>query len=108
MNFFEERAARNEALFREVNEQIDALAQRHRGPAAPVGFVCECSNADCIDHVFMTLVEYQGVRRDGRRFVIARGHEHLGIEDVVERHARYVVVQKHGAAGVIAEQTDPR
>ena len=30
MSLWEERAARNEALFREVNEQVDSLSERAR------------------------------------------------------------------------------
>jgi hypothetical protein len=36
------------------------------------------------------------------------GHEVPEIEDVVERHERYVVVEKRAHAGETAEATDPR
>jgi hypothetical protein len=108
MNFFEERAARNEALFREVNEQLAALAERRHEMPEPVGFVCECDNADCTEHVFLTLDEYTRVRRDSRHFLVLEGHESPEIEDVVERHDHYFVVEKRGAAGAIAEKTDRR
>src|SRR5215471_11066121 len=50
-SLWEQRAARNEALFREVNENIARLEERHgTTPAEPV-FLCECANADCTDHV---------------------------------------------------------
>ncbi len=108
MSFFEERAARNEALFREVNEQVEILAARLHEPPEPIGFLCECSNGDCSEHVFLTRSEYEQVRRDSRRFILLPGHEAPEIERVVERQERYLVVEKHGTAGVIAEKTDPR
>ena len=42
----EERLARNEALFREVNEAINGLAER-LDSGMEQGFVCECSDTSC-------------------------------------------------------------
>ena len=36
------------------------------------------------------------------------GHEVPEIEDVVERHERYVIVEKREHAGETAEDVDPR
>ena len=36
------------------------------------------------------------------------GHEVPDIEDVVERHERYIVVEKREHAGATAEAVDPR
>lgn len=107
MTLFEERAARNEALFREVNEQIALLADRRHAPPAQVGFMCECDNGDCTEHVFLTPDEYERVRRNSRRFFVLVGHESPAIEVVVERHNGYAIVEKQGRAGLIAEKTDP-
>lgn len=101
---WEERAARNEALFREVNEQVRGLAERG---ATTAGFVCECSDGDCSEHVEVPLGVYELVRANPRRFLLVPGHEGE-FEDVVEREAAYVVVEKRGAAGEIAERLDPR
>lgn len=103
---WEERAARNEALFREVNEQVRDLAERaSRAPTA--GFVCECSDGDCSEHLEVPLEAYERVRAEPRRFLVAPGHEGA-FERVVEREAAYVVVEKRGTAGEIAERLDPR
>jgi hypothetical protein len=39
---------------------------------------------------------------------VVSGHEVEDVEDVVERHGRYVVVQKHPETWHIVEETDPR
>jgi hypothetical protein len=38
---------------------------------------------------------YEAVRANPRRFVLRPGHEIVDAEDVVERSARFVVVEKH-------------
>jgi hypothetical protein len=48
------------------------------------------------------------VRVEGDRFVVAAGHEPDELERVVDRHARYVVVEKTGDAGELARADDPR
>jgi hypothetical protein len=47
-----ERLARNQSLFREVNERIEYLAEVNEridycAEGAANKFVCECSNTDC-------------------------------------------------------------
>lgn len=103
MSLWEERAARNEALFREVNEHIE---RRHDGGAAH--FVCECNRAECTDRLYVSLPVYEAIRAVPRRFVLVPGHENEQLETVVERTDGYVVVEKDGTAGRIADATDPR
>ncbi len=107
MSVCEERAARNEALFREVNEQVRAVSGEFGEDASSVGFVCECSDDGCIEQLQVPLRVYETVRADSRRFLIAPGHE-SAVEHVVDRHGAYLVVEKKGVAGRIAAQTDPR
>jgi len=104
MNLWEERAARNEALFREVNERVASLAA---GGALESAFVCECSNAGCVERLRLSRDEYDAVRANPRTFLVVPGHEGA-FERVVEQHAAYVVVEKMGDAGRISEQHDPR
>lgn len=108
MTLWEERAARNEALFREVNEQVQTLAGRH-GDAGrdELAVVCECSNDACSERLQVAVETYEAVRSDGRQFLVAPGHER-DFEHVVARRPDYLIVKKDGAAGRIAEQTDPR
>jgi hypothetical protein len=106
----EDRIARNEALFRSVNERVRELVtnagSRERDPVA--SFVCECGSADCTATIEMTVPEYENVRADPTHFVVVSGHEIPEVEEVVERHEHYDVVRKHAAEAQIAIETDPR
>jgi|SRR5579884_3150278 len=108
MNLWEERAARNEALFREVNEQVDSLSERQgSGAEEELLFICECSDDRCTERVAVPRAVYEEVRANARRFLVVPGHDQH-FEDVVERTERYAIVEKEGRAGEVAEQTDPR
>jgi hypothetical protein len=86
------KRARTEALFRDVNERIAESAQRFA--AEGTQFVCECADANCTHRLDATLSEYEEVRADGATFMLADGHEHVDIERVVKRKARFNVVEK--------------
>jgi hypothetical protein len=89
----EQRAARNEAAFRRLNENLaDVMPADSRQPA---GYVCECASAACRRIVDLTMAEYQAVRADKMRFLVVPGHERDDVEDVVEAHEHYLVVRKH-------------
>jgi hypothetical protein len=79
------RQARNEALLREVNEQISALDRASGGGEDETfGFHCECGRASgCEERVWMTLAEYDVVREQDDRFALAPGHETDGLEQLV-------------------------
>jgi phosphoglycolate phosphatase-like HAD superfamily hydrolase len=108
----DERARRlgaNEALFRHVNERIRDVGDRFGMEATEANFVCECADASCAELVALTLEEYESVRASPYRFFIVRGHDVPEIEDVVERHDRFDVVEKRaGDAAKVAAATDPR
>jgi len=104
---YEERLARNEALFREVNERIDEVAST-LGRDRSYEFLCECADPGCAERITLTHAEYEHVRADGRRFVLAPGHSRDGIERELERRGDHVVVEKTGAAGEVAARLDPR
>ena len=108
MNLPEERAARNEALFREVNEQVRRLSRPQPPPQEePLTIVCECSDDHCIEQITVPLSVYESVRANPRRFLVVEGHDNH-FERVVERPDGYAIVEKEGQAGHVAEQTDPR
>jgi hypothetical protein len=101
------RIARNEVLFREVNEAIE----RGHWPGeedSPAAFRCECARLDCNSLVALTPREYQRVRASSRHFVAIPGHEIEDRETVVERGGDYIVVEKRDEAGRLAEASDPR
>ena len=80
------RLTKNEAVFREVNERVQALND-FGAQAERFSIVCECGQDTCAD-VIQVLPE---------------------IEEVVEQHEGFVVVDKHdGIPEKIAAQTDPR
>jgi len=101
-----ERVGINESVFREVNERIEELGERF--DTDEVEFVCECADVGCAERLSLTTGEYEQVRSEPDRFLLAPGHEQPGIERVVEDHGRFLVVEKLGEAGQIAEDTDPR
>jgi hypothetical protein len=108
----EGRRARNEALFREVNERIVELETGLAGydpeDSLLVGFVCECPDEECSETLEVTRGQYEAVREYPRRFLVLPGHEDGDIAQVVERHAQFLVVEKVGEAGEVAVDQDPR
>jgi hypothetical protein len=103
-SLWEQRAARNEALFREVNENIARLEDRYGGSVTQAVFICECSRDSCTEHVPVDDETYRRVRAHPRRFLVLPGHVDAMVESVVETHPDYLIVQKTGAAGDVAEQ----
>lgn len=103
----QQRTARNEAIFREINEGI----RRGRWPGeedSMTSFRCECASLGCSEMLALSFHDYEHIRNHPRRFLVAPGHERLDVEVVVSRQANYLVVQKTGEAGEIAEAADPR
>jgi hypothetical protein len=101
---WEERAGRNEALFREVNETVAKLEERLDAKGSDVlPVICECALADCMTRLEITMVEYATVRKHPHRFILARGHEQPEVEHIVWKGPDYVVVEKEGVAAVAAD-----
>src|SRR4029450_7789531 len=70
------RAARNQALFRSINEQIEEI--------------------ECMDRIVMSLQGYREIRRVPTHFFVKRGHVYPEFERVVEEHDGWVIVEKFG------------
>ena len=104
----ERRLARNETLFREVNERIEDLAHTHADEDHIYEFLCECSNAECDLRLSLPLSTYEQARTDSAVFIVAVGHELPEIEEVVLHGAGFQLVRKQGEAAELAEETDPR
>jgi hypothetical protein len=105
----ETRLARNETLFREVNERIEeAGGSSDRNDNHVYEFLCECSNADCALLLPLTIAEYEAVRSDPRQFIVAPGHELPEIETVVARDRLYEIVLKTGEAAEFVTERAPR
>src|SRR3954452_23056312 len=104
------RQARNEALFREVNERIEQLGQGAQAwsPDGTVEFICECGEeGGCGERVRIPLAVYERVRAQDDRFVVKPGHEEPALEHAVARTDDYVIVDKIPAAEPFVED-DPR
>ena len=98
------KVGRNQALWREVNERIKALA----ATSGDMEFLCECANMDCTETISMSMAEYERIRSSPTHFPIKVGHDFPEVERVVEAGDGYVVVEKEGAAAEEAAKLDPR
>src|SRR3954454_7586882 len=89
----------NEALFRDINEEIETIAFRLGNDDDHVyEFLCECANVDCDHRLRLSLDDYEGVRTNPVWFLVAPGHALPEIEDIVDRRGNYDVVEKRGEA----------
>ncbi|MFL5961678.1 MAG: hypothetical protein ACJ757_02120 [Gaiellaceae bacterium] len=110
MNDRARRIGRNEAVFREINEQVEGV-NRHLAELSDdrMHVVCECGDLACIERIVVPVAKYEEIRADATLFVVKPGHDKPELEDVVEHAAGYDVVRKQsGEVQRIAEQTDPR
>ena len=100
-----ERIARNDAIFREANDEIGKAAEAY-DMTALIPFVCECADPGCRELVRMSLDEYVAMRRDPKLFVNAVGHERAGQGWAVPvaEAGGHVLVEKVGEAGRIAAE----
>jgi hypothetical protein len=101
------RIAKTEAFFRHVNERIAESAERFGSEYAE--FVCECDDQSCVERVEVKLADYDAVRENGTRFILLPGHENKRIERVVERRARYRIVEKvNRTVATLVRRLNPR
>jgi hypothetical protein len=99
----EVRAARNQALFRAVNEQLATLNEAFAQMMGRFSVACECADMSCVEMIEIAHEEYLAVRAEPRRFVVRVGHVYPEVEVVVHESPAYVVVEKLEAAGETAE-----
>src|SRR6266571_9512115 len=101
------RLGLNEAVFREVNERIQDVAESFELGDQPLNLVCECGDPTCVQRITLTRAEYEAVRADPTHFAVYPGHEIPDVEAVVEKRNGYDVISKSaGAAADVAEETD--
>ena len=100
MPSLEARLARNEVMFRAINERIREPAGRFEPAAADaLAFVCECADETCVERIHLTTEQYDDVRAIPARFVVVPGHEATPlVERVVFRSEQFAIVRKVGIA----------
>jgi hypothetical protein len=92
-----ERAARNQSLFREVNERVVELEQcgfqETNGNGSTVRAVCECADGLCHERIELGIGAYEAIRSSPLLFLVSPGHEWPEVDRVVSEHEGYVVVE---------------
>lgn len=107
MNARDDRVARNEAVFRSVNRELEQASREAGGDADDrLEVICECGQDGCSATVTLTISEYDESHGQRDRFVVSPGHEDPDLERVVTRKEHYLVVDKFGEAEAIAEDAD--
>ena len=102
----DERLAKNEILFRAVNERLDDLGELSVW-SDRTEYLCECSDTACIEGIELEQEEYERARSRPTVFFVVPGHERPGLEKVVEEHERFFLVEKTAAVDAVVA-TDPR
>jgi hypothetical protein len=98
------KAARNQSLWREINERVRTVAET----SGNMEFLCECADLECTQTIKLSVGEYEFIRSSPVRFPVALGHVFAEVEDVVEENERYAIVQKKGVAAEVVAKLDPR
>ena len=103
----EVRAARNQALFRAVNEKMRKLNDDVASPTGNFTIACECADTSCLEMIEMIPGDYLAMRSEPRHFVVLPGHVLTEVETVVRKGDSYVVVAKVETAAKVAEALAP-
>jgi hypothetical protein len=105
-----DQRARNEILFREVNERVEEINDRLDGKSDELAmvFVCECGNTDCNEQVTMSRAQYEALRANPLHSAVLPGHEDMRIARVVGQHQGFLVAEKKREAPKMAIEEDPR
>jgi hypothetical protein len=102
----EVRAARNQALFRAVNEKLRAMNDSVESLTGTFTIACECADTNCVNMLEINPEEYRAIRAQPRQFAVLPGHVFLDVERVVRQSDGHLVVEKLGAAAQVAEILD--
>jgi hypothetical protein len=104
-----ERIARNEAMYRAVNRELEEASEDAGGGAgAQLEILCECGEPACNTMLTLTIGEYDEAHGQPDRFIVAVEHEDPQMEQVVIRRDHYLVVDKFGEAERIAVTEEQR
>ena len=104
-----DRIAKNEVVFRDVNERVKQIGDASGDPTNELAtFLCECGNAECLERIGMLPSEYEQVRASPVHFAVVPGHEKPDVETIVRKERRFFVVEKLPGEQAVARENDPR
>lgn len=83
MTLSDERLAKNEILFRAVNERLDNMSAAIPWEKS-TQYLCECSDMSCIESIELAQEEYEHARSRPTVFFVVPGHERPALEKVIE------------------------
>jgi hypothetical protein len=106
----QDRIARNEVLFRDLNERLKEITESLTAgdDEGILEIFCECGSVDCMERIRVAVESYERVRATPERFLVAPDHDVPEVEDVVDRIDACWVVEKHEGQARIARETHPR
>jgi hypothetical protein len=110
----EDRIVRNEALYRELNERVNTLAEdlSTRGVVESEEeageYFCECGLDDCMEKITMNRAEYEAVRASPIRFAIKPEHLLANVEQLVSQNDRFAVIEKLEGERELVSEHNPR
>lgn len=93
----QQKVVANEALYRDVNDQLEGLAA-----GETLAICCECGEIRCALPLEIARAEYARIREDPLQFIILPGHEQPAYETIVETTVEYEVVRKYPSASAVA------
>jgi hypothetical protein len=85
---------RRQALFREVNEQIEKLSDGWELFDGSISVLCECGRPGCNEALEVPRTLYDDIRTAPNRFLLKVGHELGDVDAVVARHDGYVIAER--------------
>ena len=103
------RIGENEALYRQVNEQVESISEGTVATRGAFDVICECGTLDCTTQIAISADEYEQARSESERFIVVPGHQIDEIEAVIADHGSFYVIEKTPPeARQVAEEMDPR
>ena len=85
---------RRQALFREVNEQIEKLSDGWELFDGSISVLCECGRPGCNEALEVPRTLYDDIRAAPSRFLLKLGHE-LEDDAVIACYDGYVIAERN-------------
>jgi uncharacterized protein (DUF1499 family) len=98
------RAARNQALFRAINEELKVAI--HALDPESLTIACECADPACVETLEVDAEQYAQIRAQPTHFIVLPGHIYPELERVILDDGRFQIVEKTDEAAVVAAAAD--